>query len=406
LAQTISLATLFATAFLLSRAYVATSALEAVIDRAGTLFGPKPHHLLLACLVVVCASSVLLPNTVVALAFAPLLNLFVARFGYPDDRTRTRIATGFALAVIWGSNIGGVGSIVGSTSNVVLVAYLTAADVPGRERLDFTSWLGFGLPLVAIHAAAAGGLLLLLLRRAFARCRVLSTAERLIPPGAPHHAHDQASVFRATALFVAFWLAHTLLAWLAGRAAAAAAACLFSGWLVFVLFFRRGAAGRPLMTPRDVVAGVPWRGVALVAAAALLSLLLIRHLSVDVALARMADAAQRASTPDWGLILLLLLAVTLLTELASNIVVALAAFPIAHEAALALELDPLPVLITVSLMSTFAFVSPIAAAANALVVGEVRGFRFLLMACGGLVLSLFAAPVLTVFALHVIPRFL
>lgn len=41
------------------------------------------------------------------------------RFRYPDDRVRRRVTTGFAVATMWGANIGGMGSIGGSPANAL-----------------------------------------------------------------------------------------------------------------------------------------------------------------------------------------------------------------------------------------------------------------------------------------------
>jgi Na+/H+ antiporter NhaD/arsenite permease-like protein len=58
-----------------------------------------------------------------------MIPVLVDRFTYPDDRTRRRVTTGFAAATVWGATIGGMGSIVGSPANALLLVHVRAAEI-------------------------------------------------------------------------------------------------------------------------------------------------------------------------------------------------------------------------------------------------------------------------------------
>jgi len=60
---------------------------------------------------------------------------------------KNKISTYLALALIYGANIGGMGSMIGASSNIYFLGYIELQKLPGKENINFMSWLVFGLPL-------------------------------------------------------------------------------------------------------------------------------------------------------------------------------------------------------------------------------------------------------------------
>ena len=397
----IPLVVLFATAFLLSRAYVATDAAERLLDSVERLTGGRCRGLLLGQLALSAALSAILPNAVTALALTPMIPALVDRFSYPDDRVRRRVATGFAAATMWGANIGGMGSMVGSPANALLLVYVHATEIAGAERLNFLTWAMFGIPTVLVLCAATFLLLGTMLRTELAAAVRLEGARQPLPV---HRSEAQRRVFMLTAAFLGFWTACTGLAMglKLHNAYPAAASLVFGAWFCDALMIR-SANGGPLLPLRSAAARLPWRGLALIVIAITVSLAATRVLGLDRAVGHIVSVAEDHGLASWEIMLVLIVTVGLLTEVMSNTVVALVFFPVVHGAAAALEIEPVAALVAVSLMSTVPFMSPTGAPSNAVVLGETRSIDYLLIVRLGLGLELFTACALTMASLHLFP---
>jgi Di- and tricarboxylate transporters len=103
------------------------------------------------------------------------------------------------------------------------------------------------------------------------------------------------------------------------------------------------------------------------------------------------------------LTLLFALAAIFLTEVLSNTVVAVAFFPVAFFTAQALGLDPLPLMITISVAATCAFMTPVATIPNALAYGALPGASLRRMLGVGLLMNVLCALAMTAWLSLAIP---
>lgn len=94
--------------------------------------------------------SLFFSNTIVVLSLLPLVE-FVARAEVAETGEQNPIyrrdVTRLGLALIFGANIGGMGSLIGSPINLAAVTYLQVQKIPGADSVTFFSWLFFGLPI-------------------------------------------------------------------------------------------------------------------------------------------------------------------------------------------------------------------------------------------------------------------
>lgn len=90
--------------------------------------------------------SIFLPNVVVAAIFCPIAVAMLRSLG-EDDVTESRMALPILLAIGWGSGIGGFGSPIGSSANLVAVSYIE--KLTGHEFMYY-DWVIRFLPLLAI----------------------------------------------------------------------------------------------------------------------------------------------------------------------------------------------------------------------------------------------------------------
>ncbi|MCF0253868.1 MAG: citrate transporter [Duodenibacillus sp.] len=93
--------------------------------------------------------SVFLPNVVVCTLFVPVAVKMLAFLGVKDIGA-SRVATPILLAIVWGAGVGGFGSPLGGSANLVAISYLE--EVTGHEFM-YWSWIErFTLPLLAVMA--------------------------------------------------------------------------------------------------------------------------------------------------------------------------------------------------------------------------------------------------------------
>jgi sodium-dependent dicarboxylate transporter 2/3/5 len=117
---------------------------DSIFNRAGSC----TVRLVSAVLLLSYLLSLFFPNTVVVIALIPMIISIIDRV---DHKVRRKeLATTLALSLIYGANIGGMGSMIGASSNILFLGFIQALDVPGRESITFFSWFLFGIPITLV----------------------------------------------------------------------------------------------------------------------------------------------------------------------------------------------------------------------------------------------------------------
>lgn len=88
--------------------------------------------------------SMFFPNAIVLLSLIPIIKFILENI--KEENIRKKLSTPLALALIYGANIGGMASLIGSPLNLVYVGYIELYRIPGRENITFFSWLLLGIP--------------------------------------------------------------------------------------------------------------------------------------------------------------------------------------------------------------------------------------------------------------------
>lgn len=116
----------------------------AIIDRVGT----KPRALLLGFLVSAAFVSMWTSNAATAMMLMPI---GLSVYGMIREAQGVKEAAGFGaalvLAIAYGANVGGMGTLIGTPPNAILKGYLESSQ--GIE-ITFAQWMQFGIPLVLI----------------------------------------------------------------------------------------------------------------------------------------------------------------------------------------------------------------------------------------------------------------
>ncbi len=330
-----------------------------------------PGALLFAVMAVTAFASMWINNSA---ATAMMLPIAAAVLGAStrsmDDRgllsneAERRFACAMVLGVAWASNIGGLGTLIGTPVNVVAAAAIEKAL---HVRVGFIDWLVFGIPIV-LTALPLGWWWL----------RV--TVMRVSPP-TPARADVLAALGNVAAPSQAEWrtigiLLATCGGWIAvpwiekllpGFSDASVAVLAF---LLLCLVPSGREPGEKLLVWKDTTRA-PWY--------------LILLLGGGIALAESVTGSGLAawvgnmmsglaSQPIWLLLPLMALALILVTECASNVATAATFIPLVAALALQGQHDAVMFAIVAGLAASWGFANPAGTSSNAMAfaTGHVR----------------------------------
>jgi len=103
-------------------------------------FGSQPRFVLLGLMLITAAFSMFMSNTATTAMMLAILTPILAVFE-PDDPGKI----GFALAIPFAANVGGMGTPIGTPPNAVSLKYLT-----GEIAVSFGQWVAFAVPFVLV----------------------------------------------------------------------------------------------------------------------------------------------------------------------------------------------------------------------------------------------------------------
>jgi sodium-dependent dicarboxylate transporter 2/3/5 len=350
---------------LLGGFFLAAAMTKTQLDRRlllGTLrvSGSNPRNLLIALMAVTMVASMLLSNTattaMVVAALAPLL----AQMG------RTGVSKALLLGVSIAATTGGMGTLIGSTPNVIAVGGLARANI----TVGFLEWIYYGLPMALGLTALAGVVLVYMFMRNAPAIPVDLIA------GEQEQGGKEIILHRRIVLAV---LAVTIGLWLTGswHGITVAAVCA----VPLVIFTLTG-----IITAQDVRA-MPWDTLLLVAGALSLGLALQTTGLLD----HYAGMLRGLSVSPFVMIL----GIAYATMVLSNIVSSNASTTVFVPLGMALLPDhQLQVAMAVGLSASMALLLPVSTPPNAIVLNtgyiEQKDFRI-----GGLLIGL-VGPILAV----------
>ena len=369
--------------FLLSRGMESTGAHKRVALGVVRLVGSdSPRRLIFGFMGAGAILSMWISNTATILMLVP-----VAMAVLDSCEQRSMLSVPLLLGLAWACSIGGLGTPIGTPPNLIFMQVY--AEVTG-ETISFTRWMSWGLPVVLVLVPVAGWWL----------SRGLPAK---ITVSLPNIGAWRSAERRVLIIFVL-----TALVWMTRSEP-------FGGWrallnlpnandasvaflAVVALFITRDRDGKQLIT-WDQASQIPWGVLILFAAGICLA-----KASVSSGLSAMAGEAltHLTSLPLWLMILLVCLAVTFITEATSNTATTALLMPILAAAAVAVELNPLSLMVPAAMSASCAFMLPVATAPNAVIFGTGR-VPIRQMAEKGFVVNIFGAFLITTLMLILLP---
>jgi sodium-dependent dicarboxylate transporter 2/3/5 len=332
---------------------------ERIALSIASLAGGRPVALVAGFMIAAAIISMWISNTATTLMLAPIA-IGAARALSIDGKPDLALGGALMLGVAHGATIAGVGTPVGSPTNLIAIAFFERAGEP----MAFIDWMGRAIPMMLIMLPLAWFLLCLplfgrrahsrfdaigaVVREALAKLGRLSTPEKRI-----------GLVFAAVAIS---WMTRTELVKLPGLSALTDTGIAIIGALSLFFIPSGREGGEKLMNWRTAER-IPW-GIAILFGGGL-------------SLAAAMEATGLAGwIGDWiagldgvstlGLIAVLVVATILVSELASNVATLTSMLPVVAAVAVATD-TPLPQLaFPVAIAASFAFMLPVATAPNAI----------------------------------------
>jgi len=337
--------------FLLSRGMESTGAHHRIaLSVVNLVGGHKPRRLVLGFMIAGALLSMWISNTASILMLMPVALAVLA-----SCSDRSSLAAPLLLGLAWSCSIGGLGTPIGTPPSLILVQVY---EENTAQTISFGQWMSWGIPVV---------LTLLPLAWWWVTRAVPRELDIQLPAVGPWRSAERRVlvVFGLTALA---WITRAepfggWQTWLDLPAANDASVALLA---VVALFVVRDDQREPLIDWAKA-SQIPW-GVLLLFGG---GICLARAFVASGLSAQVGDALTAVAVlPAFAMMLLLALAVTFLTEATSNTATTALLMPVLAAVALAVEIDPLWLMVPAAMSASCAFMLPVATAPNAVVFGS------------------------------------
>ena len=355
---------LFLGGFLLAMAFERWNLHRRIALATIYLIGSNQRMIILGAMVATAGLSMWISNTATSVMMLPI-GMAIARQLRDDPATEVdenaRFGKALMLAIAYSASIGGMGTLIGTPVNGVLVGQLET--VFGVE-IGFMTWFSIGFPLVVVLLLACWWYLTRIAFRfssqGFSGGREeIRRLQRDLGP----------MMWQEKLVLLVFML--TALAWIIRKpliqpyfpAVNDTTIAILAATLMFLL---PGGQGRGLLTWKEAVK-LPW-GVVLLMGGGF-------ALAEGFRAAALADyVAATVSVPAgvgiFMVVLVIVTAVNFLTEITSNVATTSMLLPVLAAAALPLGIHPYALMVPATLAATCAFMLPVATPPNAVVFGS------------------------------------
>jgi sodium-dependent dicarboxylate transporter 2/3/5 len=394
---------LFLGGFLIARAMEGTGLPRRIALSSIRLLGARPRSIIAGVMASCAFLSMWVSNTATALMMLPIGLSLVALMpdgtedGAEAADEKRRFGTALMLGIAYACSIGGMGTLIGTPPNAFLAGFMLESY---GVTIGFAEWMLLGIPLVLLGLPLC---YLVLTRIAFPiHSRELPGGRELVDREASALGPFSKAERRVAAVFVLTaltWMTRPILVdnigWLSGLSDAGIA---MSAALVLFVLPSGEPDGRRLLDWKQA-RETPWGVLVLFGG----GLSLAAAVEVTGLSAWLGTGV--GGLTHWPLPLLMLavvVAVILLTELTSNTATAATFLPVLGGVALGLGRDPLLLAVPAALAASGAFMLPVATPPNAIVYSS-RAVGIEDMVRAGIWLNALFAVLVTVAAYLLLP---
>ncbi|MFH5883028.1 SLC13 family permease [Halalkalibaculum sp. DA3122] len=364
--------------------------------------GSKPRNIIAGFIVSSAFMSMWVSNTAATMMMLPIgLSVIQltqkGRKSYKEQQQNRNFAVALMLAIAYAANVGGLGTVIGTPTNALMIAFVNDAY---NMEITFAQWMSLGLPVVIL------GLPIIF----YTLTNIVFPVRMQSLPGGKEYLNSEmerlgkisrpeimvAAVFVLVALL---WITRPLVEPLLPGISDASIA-IFGALLLFIIPVNLDKS-RFLMRWKDAEE-IPW-GVLILFGGGL----------------SLAGAIQRTGLAEWVggyfeilggwpvilIIFIVAVIIIMFTELASNSATAAAFLPVIASVAIGIGQDPLLFAVPITMVASCAFMLPVATPPNAIVYGS-GVMSIPQMTRAGLVLNLFFAILITLLTYFLFTIFL
>lgn len=335
--------------------------------------GTSPRSLVLGFLGAACFISMWTSNSATALMLLPIgLSVYRLLESAPQSQGAPReFGAALVLAIAYGSNIGGMGTLIGTPPNAVLKAYVERAH--GIE-IGFGQWMLLGVPVILVSLPIV---YLILTRLSFkvdntpvpgVREEIASARAQLGPISRPEW-----TILVVFLLAIFLWVSREV--WKADPPRDPAAAwplgALVTDEVIAVgaavlLFFLPAGGGRGFMLDWKTATRLPWDVLVLFGGGLSLAAAMEKT-GLVLALARALEGM--AGWPPLAIVFLVTVVMIFATALTSNTATATAFLPVIGALAIGINQPVILLCVPVALAASADFMLPVGTPPNAIAYG-------------------------------------
>ena len=353
-----------------------------MVHLVGGTGGPR---LVLGFLLASAALSMWISNTATAVMLLPVA---LAVLEYHGDQSR-RLAMPLLLAVAYGASIGGSATPIGTPPNVIMMGQYEQAT---GETITFVGWMRVGVPFVLVMLPIVWLWL----------TRGMTAMQGTALPKLGEWRPDERRVLMVFAVAAVAWCTRSAPfgGWgsLIGAAGTVGDSTVALTAVVALFLLPSGTPEGGRLLDWETARRIPWGVFIMIGGGLAIGQAFNGSgLSEDMGQA----LAPLTSLPLWGMIAVVCLFSTFLTEITSNTAVASIIMPVLAGAAVAAGIDPWLLMVPATMALNWAFMLPVAAAPNAIVYGPGH-FTTAEMAREGVWLNLMGTVVITILSLWVL----
>ncbi len=325
--------------------------------------GTDLSKIVLGFMIATAFLSMWISNTASSLMMLPIAIAVVHQLG-KDNANEQTLGRLLMLSIAYSASIGGMGTIIGTPTNIILIA--VAKNTYGVE-ISFAKWMSIGLP---VSLLLIGICWTYLVRFAFPVKNMMGLAqgENEIKSQLTELGRMSSGESRVLAVFVLVSFAWITRSFLLQPYIPAINDTIISLVGVLLLFITPQFSGsKKKLLDWESAEEIPW-GILILFGGGLALAAGFQRTGLAQWIGEQFTLLQ--NVPFWIFLLLIIAAVNFLTEITSNVATASMLLPILSAVALAMGVHPFGLMVGATLAASCAFMLPVATPPNAVVFGS------------------------------------
>lgn len=348
--------------------------------------GNCPRNLIAGFMLASALLSMWISNTATAIIMLPVA-MSIVRLVDDENPHYNSFAVCLLLSISYACSIGGMGTLIGTGTNMFFAAWVEGTL---ERSIGFVDWMSIAVPIVIVLLPVAW----LLMTRVIFRIPASAETLQLDTTGLMDSEPWNTGQVLTLAIFVCaalLWMFVPILRELPGlQNLTDTAIAIAVGILLFVIPADKSASNT-LMDWRTAANKVPWGILLLIGGGLCMAQAVIKFGVAEL----MAYQLETVNTLPTAVVILCVVALMVfLTEFSSNIASVTALTPVFAAFALSRDMDPLGIVIPITIAASCAFMLPAATLTNSVIMGSgmIKGYE---MARAGLLLNLVAIAIIS-----------